>query len=254
MTETLLPHPVQALALLGELEVEEAVLFARKAQALVDYRTECEVVAPQGARFLALDLAVECGIAQVTATARLAAAEQLVHELPGTHALLREGRLRVGQGLVLLEETRGLDTALCARLEQVVLPQLGGLTAGETRRLVKRELVRLDAGASEERRAQRHRERRAFVSPKPDGRAFLGVHGSAEAATGFWEELTLLAGLRSARTTRGRSTSSGRTWCCRWRGSPSAAGGGTGRRCGRSSDFRTPSTATRGARWRGATT
>ncbi|MGZ6804184.1 MAG: hypothetical protein ACXVGH_03080 [Mycobacteriales bacterium] len=108
MSETLLPHPVRALAVLGELEVEEARLFARKAQALVDYRTECEAQDPhgRGSRFLALDLAVECGIAQVTATTRLATAEQLVHELPGTHDLLLQGRLRVGQALALLEETR----------------------------------------------------------------------------------------------------------------------------------------------------
>ncbi|MGZ6804183.1 MAG: HNH endonuclease signature motif containing protein [Mycobacteriales bacterium] len=76
-----------------------------------------------------------------------------------------------------------------------MLPQVLGLTAGETRRLVKQALVRLDAQAGEDRRAQQHRERRAFVSPKPDGRAFVGVHGSAEAATGFWDALTLLATL-----------------------------------------------------------
>ena len=198
MSDTpLLPHPVAALALLSELEAEEARLFARKARALVDYREQCRALAPEGegAAFVALDLAVACGIAQVTATSRLAQAEQLVGLLPGTLALLGEGRLRVGQALVLLEETKGLDEVLTRRLETVVLPLVEGMTAGETRRLVKQTLVRLDADASEVRRREQHRARRVFVSSKPDGRAFVGVHGSAEAALGFWEDLTLLAKL-----------------------------------------------------------
>ncbi|MGZ6793814.1 MAG: hypothetical protein ACXVFV_12725, partial [Mycobacteriales bacterium] len=111
------------------------------------------------------------------------------------HALLLAGRLRVGQALALLEETRGLDSDLCRQLEAVVLPQLGGVTAGETRRVVKRALVRLDAQAGEERRRQQHRERRVFTSSKPEGRAFVGVHGSAEQVGSFWDELTLLARL-----------------------------------------------------------
>ena len=217
MSDTpLLPHPVAALALLSELEEQEARLFARKARALVDYREQCRALAPEGdgGAFVALELAVACGIAQVTATSRLAQAEQLVGLLPGTLALLGEGRLRVGQALVLLEETKGLDEVLTRRLEAVVLPLVEGMTAGETRRLVKQTLVRLDADASEVRRREQHRARRVFVSSKPDGRAFVGVHGSAEAALGFWEDLTLLAKLTFGADDRGRSISSGRTW--RW--------------------------------------
>jgi hypothetical protein len=184
-----------SLERLAELEVADAVLFAQRQQALCDAEDVCRAqpASEHALEFLALDVALACGIAQSTATHRLASARHLVSDLPGTFALLLAGELRVGQGLVLMEETRALSAEVCALVEQSVLGKLEGLSTGDTRRLVKRTVVRVDAEASEQRREAQHRERRAFVSPKPDGRAFVGVDGSAEQALGFWEHLTMLA-------------------------------------------------------------
>ncbi|MGZ6792427.1 MAG: hypothetical protein ACXVGH_04080 [Mycobacteriales bacterium] len=60
------------MAALALLERQEAVLYARRAQALVDHRPEREAVVPARAASVVLELAVECGSAQVTASARLA--------------------------------------------------------------------------------------------------------------------------------------------------------------------------------------
>jgi hypothetical protein len=184
-----------SLERLAELEVADAVLFAQRQQALCDVEDVCRAqpASEHALEFLALDVAVACGIAQSTATHRLSAARHLVSDLPGTFALLLRGELRVGQGLVLMEETRALSAEVCALVEASVLGRLEGLSTGDTRRLVKRTVVRVDAEASEQRREAQHRERRAFVSPKPDGRAFVGIDGSAEQTLGFWEHLTLLA-------------------------------------------------------------
>jgi hypothetical protein len=184
-----------SLERLSELEVADAVLFAQRQQALCDVEDVCRAqpASEHALEFLALDVALACGIAQSTATHRLASARHLVSDLPGTFALLLRGELRVGQGLVLMEETRALSAEVCAAVEQSVLRKLDGLSTGDTRRLVKRTVVRVDAEASEQRREAQHRQRRAFVSPKPDGRAFVGIDGSAEQTLGFWEHLTLLA-------------------------------------------------------------
>ena len=92
-------------------------------------------------------------------------------------------------------EHRGKVHRGVAVTQSITREPFGPGNAGDTRRLVKKTLVKLDADASEERRRQQHRERRAFTSSKPDGRAFLGVHGSAEDTAVAWESLTLLAKL-----------------------------------------------------------
>lgn len=185
---------VASLGVLVRLEADEAVLFARKQDALAGLVARCVEDGEDPARGLVLELAMELGIAQVTAARRIETALHLTHQLPGTLALLRAGELSVGAGLVLHEETAGLPQQTCASVEREVLPAITGswFTPGEVRRLVRQVLVRVDARNADQRREERRKERRAYVSPKPDGQGFLGIVGSAEATSRFFAELTSL--------------------------------------------------------------
>ena len=184
-----------ALDRLADLEVQDAVLFADRARALVDVEDVCAAQpdSEQAMSFIALDIATACDIAQSTATMRLGRAKHLVHDLPQTLEQLRVGQLRVGQALVLMEETKDLPRATCHAIETKALPKLAGLTSGDTRRVVKRIVVQVDAEASEARRQAKIRERRIWNSPRPDGRAVIGAELSAEDAGSFERALKALA-------------------------------------------------------------
>ena len=195
-------HEARAAALhsLSELDAHEAMLFARTQQALADFyafvESEPERRGMGAAAFVALELSMELGIAQVTATRRLERALHFTRDLPDTLVMLGDGQLSVAQGLILHEETLGLPTETCRAVEQQVL--VGGATRstpGELRAAVRKALIALDEKNVDERREARRRERRAFVSPRPDGDGFLGVTGPAEATSRFFAELTTLCHL-----------------------------------------------------------
>ena len=191
----MLAEPSDTLALLAALEEQEAALYARRAELLVTYRDEQAAKGSLQRDLVPMDLAVTCGIAQSTASHRLSVAAHLVEALPLTHRFLAEGALHLGQALALLDETKGLDPAVCGQVEDRVLPEIIGMSTGDTRRWVKKALLALDVANAEERRQARRAERRAFLSPQPDGQAFVGVFGSAEDGSRYWHELTLLAKL-----------------------------------------------------------
>ena len=73
-----------ALAHLAGLERREAALFAERALALAGVRDLWTGQDDPAAPYLALDVAVACQIAQVTASNRMAQARGLVEDLPCT--------------------------------------------------------------------------------------------------------------------------------------------------------------------------
>lgn len=189
------PATATVLDRLAELERQDAQLFAAKAGALMDAEHLCSSQ-PDPAlalSLLPLNLAMACGIAQSTATSRLEQARRLVHDLPLTHEALHRGELRIGQALVILEETAVLSPEVCREVEKLALPRVQGCTSGDTRRLVRRVVVKLDADASDRRRKQKAAERRVWESPRPDGRGFVGAEQSAEDAGLFMRSLKELA-------------------------------------------------------------
>ena len=97
-----------ALAHLVDLERRETALFAERALALAGVRDLWTGQDDPDTPYLALDVAVACQIAQVTASNRMAQARGLVEDLPCTPQGLQEQRLTVGQAIVLLDETKGL--------------------------------------------------------------------------------------------------------------------------------------------------
>lgn len=191
---------VRSLDVLSAIEDERAALFAKEQRALAAVfellerpPANADRAATSAVEFVALDVAMATGVTQITASRRLEQALHLVHRLPGTLALVESGELTVGQALVLREETATLPAETCAAVEHDVLPTVLGKTSADTRRAVRRSLARLDAKNADERREARRRERRAFVTPKSDGQGLLGVLGSGEDTSRFFDQLTLLA-------------------------------------------------------------
>ena len=179
---------------LAALEVADAQLLAARARALVDYDELCrsQPAADRAVEFIALDIAAACTIAQVTATIRLEQARRLIRDLPNTWAGLQQGRLHVGQALAVLDETAGLTRPVTCQVDALVCDRIVGMTSGDSRRAVKRLIVKLDATASEVRRKAQARARRIWLSPRPDGRAFIGAEQSAESAGSFMAALDVL--------------------------------------------------------------
>ena len=141
-----------------------------------------------------------CTIAQVTATIRLEQARRLIRDLPKTWTGLHQGQLRVGQALAVLDETLGLSRPVLAQIDALAADRIVGMTSGDSRRTVKRLIVKLDATASDTRRKQQARARRIWNSPRPDGRAFIGAEQSAEGAGAFMAALDVLVSRTFANT------------------------------------------------------
>ena len=74
----------EALAHLADLERREAALFAERTRALAGVRDLWTGQDDPAAPYLALEVAVACQIAQVTASNRMAQARRLVEDLPCT--------------------------------------------------------------------------------------------------------------------------------------------------------------------------
>ncbi len=200
----LLTSARQAAALdrLAALEVADAQLLAARARALVDYDELCRAqpAADRAVEFIALDIAAACTIAQVTATIRLEQARRLIRDLPNTWTGLHQGLLHVGQALAILAETAGLTRPVTSQVDALASDRIVGMTSGDSRRTVKRLIVKLDATASEVRRREQARARRIWLSPRPDGRAFIGAEQSADTAGAFIAALDVLVARTFAAT------------------------------------------------------
>jgi hypothetical protein len=185
----------RALDTLAELDVQEAQLFVARNQALVDVEGIClgQPSEDRAMEFAAMEIAMACRIAQVTATVRLAKAKHLINDLPTTAEYLRRGELGIGQAIAIMEESRELSRVTCALVEEKAYPKVLGLTAGDTTRAIKKIIVTVDAEASEVRRQVKIDERGVWNSPRADGRAMIGADLSAEDAGSFHRGMTALA-------------------------------------------------------------
>ncbi len=151
MTSELRARKSAVLDALAQLEADDSRTFANRALRLVELdRINHALPKDTHAReFTALDIAASCDIAQSTATTRLHRAQHLVNNLPATVRCLHEGWLRVHQALALMQETEGLAQPVCREVERRALDAIAGLTAGDSRRVIKRIVVQVDADATE---------------------------------------------------------------------------------------------------------
>jgi hypothetical protein len=182
-----------ALARLAAVDRRDAVLYAEKAEALVGVADLFIGRDDPAAPFMKLDIALELQIAPATASSRVREARHLVYDLPRTLASLKTEQLTIGQGIVLVKETAHLTPEMCRKVEALVIPEVLGLTPGDTRREIARVIVKLDHLTAEKRRQDEQKKRRVWDSPRPDGRALIGGELSAEDAGIFTRQLDDLA-------------------------------------------------------------
>ncbi len=162
---------------LAQLEADDSRTFANRALRLVELdRINHALPKDTHAReFTALDIATSCDIAQSTASTRLHRAQHLVNDLPATVRCLHEGWLRVHQALALMQETEGLLRPVCHEVERRALDAIAGLTAGDSRRVIKRLVGRstptpLRARRQEQAPATPRLEQRPPRRPRPHRR------------------------------------------------------------------------------------
>jgi hypothetical protein len=122
-----------------------------------------------------LALILNCSRAEATSLAEVALT--LVERLPATWAALADGELDWPRARALARElgwsARETDPRVVAEVEAAVLPQAAELSVTRLRALTRRELLRRDASAAEERRKQAERAADVTVHAAADGMAEL---------------------------------------------------------------------------------
>jgi Domain of unknown function (DUF222) len=114
-----------------------------------------------------LALILNCSRAEATSLAEVALT--LVERLPTTWAALADGELDWPRARALARElgwpARETEPEVVAEVEAAVLPRAGELSVTKLRALTRRELLRRDASAAEQRRKQAERASGRATSP-----------------------------------------------------------------------------------------
>jgi hypothetical protein len=139
------------------------------------------------------DVACALRLSAATVTDRLHLATTLTRRLPATLTALRDGDITVLHARVLAEATLPLDDEVTAEVQARVLPGAATQTRAEFRRVVHREVARVDARAVEERHRDAMAERRVVCTPGADGMAELWARLPADAAASLITALDALA-------------------------------------------------------------
>jgi hypothetical protein len=132
-----------------------------------------------------LALILNCSRAEATSLAEVALT--LVERLPTTWAALADGELDWPRARALARElgwpARETEPAMIAEVEAAVLPRAGELSVTKLRALTRRELLRRDASAAEQRRKQAERASDVTVHGAADGQAEVRIFMPAPLAT-----------------------------------------------------------------------
>jgi hypothetical protein len=133
-----------------------------------------------------LALILNCSRAEATSLAEVALT--LVERLPTTWAALADGELDWPRARALARElgwpARETEPEVVAEVEAAVLPRAGELSVTKLRALTRRELLRRDASAAEQRRKQAERASDVTVHGAADGLAEVRIFMPAPLAAG----------------------------------------------------------------------
>lgn len=124
---------------------------------------------------MSCELAAALSIDDRTAQ-NLVAEARLLAELPALATAMADGRLRLTHAKVLIGELMATSTAAAIEVLTHVLPKVPGRTPEQLRAVLRRAILRVDAGAAVRRRREAVRGRRVFVAPEPDGMALFGSY------------------------------------------------------------------------------
>jgi hypothetical protein len=143
--------------------------------------------------FAADEIGLALHLSRTTAANRLAMAETLVADLPGTLAAWKAGRIDSLKARAITETIYLLTPELRDVLETRVLLRAGQQTIAQLRAALARAVLAIDPHGAQERHEQRRQDRRVVVSPDEEGMATLWALLSAPDATAAYQRLCELA-------------------------------------------------------------
>ena len=139
------------------------------------------------------ELGIVLGVARGTAAHRLRRAWTWRHDLPLTFAALRRGELDERRAQIVADTLAHTRSALAHRVEEIVLPEAGGLTFSALKKRILAVLLELNPASAEENRKIAERNSDVWIQPGDDGRATLGAEMNAEEAAEAHEFINALA-------------------------------------------------------------
>jgi hypothetical protein len=144
-------------------------------------------------RTMAAEAAGALRLRAVTAGGMIFDATRLVHDLPGFHDSLANGRITWGHALKMLELTVNLPQEVLAVFAARVLPAAEKLTSTQFGRVAGRVLERMRPVPLAERAAVGFAQRRVVLNPDADGMAWLSAYLKADEAHAIYDRLSRLA-------------------------------------------------------------
>ncbi|SDH83745.1 HNH endonuclease [Arthrobacter subterraneus] len=201
-----LPHAVEALALVSELqswaEAQKAKLVNRirehyRLKSL--YRNDDAAVAEEeSSLWAAEEIGAVLRLPARTARTLVEQSERLIHAYPRTFLGLESGRLSWRHATTVVEECVGVPADSVAQFEQELVETAERSTVPKLTRHARglRELLHSDAAPIRTTRATA--DRRVLLEPAPDGMAWLSAYLPAEQACGIYNRLD--AGARGLQT------------------------------------------------------
>jgi hypothetical protein len=144
-------------------------------------------------RTMAAEAAGALRLRAVTAGGMIFDATRLVHDLPGFHASLANGRITWGHALKMLELTVNFPQEVLAVFAARVLPAAEKLTSTQFGRVAGRVLERMRPVPLAERAAVGFAQRRVVLNPDADGMAWLTAYLKADEARAIYDRLSRIA-------------------------------------------------------------
>ncbi|MGH4025821.1 MAG: DUF222 domain-containing protein [Pseudonocardiaceae bacterium] len=132
-------------------------------------------------------------LSRPAAATRLAMAQALAEQLPGTLDAWQAGMIDERKTRAISETSAVLPAELHGALEARVLPRAGTQTLTRLRASLARAVLALDPDGGNRRHEQRRKDRRVVVGPDGDGMASLWALLSAPDATAAYQRLGELA-------------------------------------------------------------
>lgn len=146
-----------------------------------------------GRSLAASEIAAALHQSHAGASARVALAVELVHELPDTLAAVSDGRIDIARARTIADRTRLLPSADRHRVEADILPLARTRTPGQLNPMIDRRVIAIDPAAAHKRTITARRERSLDHRPAPDGMGDIHAHLPAEAAIDVYDLLDQLA-------------------------------------------------------------
>jgi hypothetical protein len=144
-------------------------------------------------RAMAAETAGALRLRAVTAGAMIFDATRLVHDLPGFHESLAQGRITWGHVLKMLEVSVNLPEEILPVFAARVLPKAETLTSTQFGRVAARVLERMQPVPLQERAAVGFAKRRVVLNPDVDGMSWLTAYLKSDEAQSIYDRLGRIA-------------------------------------------------------------